>query len=244
MKEASVTRDPKALPFRARRIAAALAVVMAAAAPARAEGPIVELIAAVKPSVVAVGGDGTPVGSGFAVGDGAHVLTALHLLRGSAGGLSVRTGQGEGARVQRATQVAADPDNDLALLKIEGAPLPPLRLFLGRQLSEGEEVAVSFFPADPSHGPYPVTHRGVISSIRPVPGVAARPVTAYQLDAAIVPGGTGGPVVDPADGAVVGVVNGAYAPGGPASPEPPPGVTFAMPIPPAIDLLRKAGQEP
>jgi S1-C subfamily serine protease len=243
LKELPVTRDPKAVTPRTRRLAAALVLALATAVPAHAEGPIVELIAAVKPSVVAVGGAGGFVGSGFAVGEGAHVLTALHTLRGISGGLAVRAGQGDAARMVRATQVASDPDNDLALLKIEGEALPPLRLFLGRQLSEGEEVALSGFPADPGHGAYPVTHRGVISSVRPVPGLAAQPVTAYQLDATGFSGAAGGPVVDPADGAVVGVINEAYSPGGVSAPERP-GISFAMPIAPAIALLKKVGLEP
>ena len=61
-----------------------------AAMPARADGPIVELIAAVKPSVVAIGTHEETrrppdviLGTGFAVGDGGHILTALHVVRGA-----------------------------------------------------------------------------------------------------------------------------------------------------------------
>lgn len=250
-----------------RPVLAALALLFAAAVPARADGPIVELIAAVKPSVVAIGThedtrrpSDVILGTGFAVGDGGHILTALHVVRGApAGSLSIYVGTGDNAEIFRVKQVAADADNDMALLKIEGRKLPALRLFLGKPLSEGEEVAFTGYPVGAVYGLYPATHRGIVSAVTPIARAQVRPgdltpdmikaldkkIMAYQLDATSFPGNSGGPMVDPADGAVVGVINSTYVQETKDSvADRPSGITFAMPIQPAIDMLKKAGLEP
>lgn len=238
-----------------------------AAMPARAEGPIVELIAAVKPSVVAIGThektrrlQDVILGTGFAVGDGGHILTALHVVRGApAGSLSIYVGQGDDAQIFRVTQIAADADNDMALLKIEGKKLPALRLYLGKALFEGEEVAFTGYPIGAVYGLYPATHRGIISAITPIARSQVKTgdltpdmikaidkkIVAYQLDATSFPGNSGGPLVEPAEGAVVGVINSTYVQETKDSAaDRPSGITFAMPIPPAIEMLKKAGLEP
>jgi serine protease Do len=250
-----------------RRILAAIGMLFLTAVPARADGPIVELIAAVKPSVVAIGThDDTSrppdviLGTGFAVGDGGHILTALHVVRGApAGSLSIYVGQGDDAEIFPVKQVAADPDNDMALLKIEGKTLPALRLFLGKPLSEGEEVAFTGYPVGAVYGLYPATHRGIVSAVTPIARAQVKPgdltpdmikaidkkIMAYQLDATSFPGNSGGPLVDPADGAVVGVIDSTYVQETKDSAaDRPSGITFAMPIPPAIEMLKKAGLEP
>jgi len=241
-----VNSDRTAKPKPRMRMAAAAAVLLLAgvAAPARAEGPIVELIAAVKPSVVAIGAGDDILGSGFAVGDGAHVLTALHVLRGAPRGrLAIRIGQGAAAETAEVKQVAADEENDLALLRIEGRTLPALRLFLGKPLSEGEEVAFTGYAIRPVDQLYASTRRGIVSAIAPVGWGGMKP-GAYQLDVNGVPGDSGGPVVDPSDGAVVGIVNAAHAGRDDDGADRPSGLTFALPIPPAIEFLKKAGLEP
>ena len=245
-----------------------LAVFLALAAmPARAEGPVVELIAAVKPSVVAIGTheetrrpQDVILGTGFAVGDGGHILTALHVVRGApAGSLSIYVGQGDDAEIFRVRQITADADNDMALLKIEGKTLPALRLYLGKELFEGEEVAFTGYPVGAVYGLYPATHRGIISAITPIARSQVKPgdltpdmiraidkkIMAYQLDATSFPGNSGGPLVEPAEGAVVGVINSTYVQETKDSAaDRPSGITFAMPIPPAIEMLKKAGLEP
>lgn len=238
-----------------------------AAVPARADGPIVELIAAVKPSVVAIGTHedmrrppDVILGTGFAVGDGGHILTALHVVRGApAGSLSIYVGQGDDAEIFRVKQIAADADNDMALLKIEGKTLPALRLFTGKPLSEGEEVAFTGYPVGAVYGLYPATHRGIVSAVTPIARSQVKPgdltpemiraldrkIMAYQLDATSFPGNSGGPMVDPADGTVVGVINSTYVQETKDSAaDRPSGITFAMPIQPAIEMLRRAGLEP
>lgn len=249
-----------------RRLVLAAFLVFSAVS-ARADGGIVELIAAVKPSVVAIGTHEETrrppdviLGTGFAVGDGGHILTALHVVRGApAGSLSIYVGQGDDAGIFRVRQIAADADHDMVLLKIEGKTLPALRLFLGKPLSEGEEVAFTGYPVGAVYGLYPATHRGIVSAITPIARAQVKPgdltpdmiraldrkIMAYQLDATSFPGNSGGPLLDPADGAVVGVINSTYVQETKDSAaDRPSGITFAMPIPPAIEMLRKAGLEP
>ena len=244
-----------------------LAAMLAfAALPARAEG-ITALIAAVKPSVVAIGTHevtrrppDTILGAGFAVGDGSHILTALHVVRGApAASLSIYVGQGDDAQIVRATQVAADQDNDMALLRIEGKALRPLRLSTGNALEEGEEVAFTGYPVGAVYGLYPATHRGIVSAVTPIARAQVKPgdltpdmiraidrkIMAYQLDATSFPGNSGGPMVSPASGAVVGVINSTYVQETKDSAaNRPSGITFAMPIQPAVEMLRRAGLQP
>lgn len=244
-----------------------LAVIFAlAAVPAHAEGSLAGLIARVKPSVVAIGTHEDTrrppdviLGTGFAVGGGTHILTALHVVRGApAGALSIYVGQGDDAQIVPVTQVAADSDNDMALLRIEGRSLPSLRLSV-RTLAEGDEVAFTGFPMGAVYGLYPATHRGMVAALTPIARAQVKPgdltpemiraidrkIMAYQLDATSFPGNSGGPMLDPSDGAVVGVINSTYVQETKdAALDRPSGITFAMPIGPAVDMLRKAGLQP
>jgi serine protease Do len=251
--------------MRALFLAAALA--LSATVPSAHADPVVELIAAVKPSVVAIGTHDPArqpqdviLGTGFAVGDGTHIMTALHVVRGAnTGSLSIFVGEGDNATIHRVSQVAADADHDIALLKIEGKTLPALRLFLGQQLMEGEEIAFTGFPIGAVYGLYPATHRGIISAITPIARSQANPADltpemiraldkktmAYQLDATSYPGNSGGPMVDPGDGSVVGIINSTFVQETKERAlDRPSGITFAIPIPPAIEMLKKAGLQP
>ncbi|MBI1181721.1 MAG: trypsin-like serine protease [Alphaproteobacteria bacterium] len=242
-------------------IAAALAV-----SPARADS-VVELVAHVKPSVVAVGTHDPArqqvddiLGTGFAVGDGTHILTALHVVRAAGGaGLSVYVGQGDDATIYGVTQIVADEAHDMALLTVDGAKLPALHLFLGPKLDEGQEVAFIGFPIGAVYGLYPATHRGIVSAITPIARTQVKSgdltpdmiraiddkVIAYQLDATSFPGNSGGPLVDPSDGSVVGIVDSTFVQSTKEHAlDRPSGITFAMPIPPAVEMLKKAGLEP
>jgi S1-C subfamily serine protease len=97
-----------------------------------------------------------------------------------------------------------------------------LTLSSRKTVREGESYAFTGFPLGAVLGLYPVTHRGMISSITPmaIPAQSARALTAqkiqrlrnplmvYQLDATAYPGNSGSPLYDPDDGTVVGILNG------------------------------------
>ena len=232
---------------------------------------MVDVIAQVKPSVVGIGTHhptGRPqndlLGTGFAVGDGNHILTAAHVPDSRKIGrkgayLAVFVGEGEDAAIRRATVVARDTAHDMALLEIDGAPLPTLALDGGPMRPDGTAIGLTGFPIGAVYGLYPASHRGMIAAAAPLarPQVSPSDLTAdmiralsnqlvaYQLDATSFPGNSGGPVYDARTGVVIGVVNSTFVQGTKeASLDRPSGITFAMPIRHGIDLMRANGLRP
>lgn len=242
-------------PFRtSRRIFLLAALPLAGLA--RADLPA--LVVATRPSVLPVGiydPLGSPRfgfrGSGFVVGDGSLVITNAHVLPDAATTpapqLAVRvTAQGESAAGRRATLVNVDRAHDLALLRIDGPPLPALSLATADTVSEGMEVALMGFPIGGVLGYSPVTHRGIIASVTSIalPQLAAKqldaktvsrlregPFEVYQLDATAYPGNSGGPLLDVRSGEVVGVINMVLVRGTRESAlSNPTGITYAIPV--------------
>jgi S1-C subfamily serine protease len=212
----------------------ALSLAFAALALTAADRPrtLVDAIAAMRPSVVGIalflplkGGSPALVGSGFAVGDGRHVVTNAHVVapRDEKVGQIIFVLVENGARVdrRRATVVAALPEADLVLLRMDsGAALTPVRLREEVELApEGTEVAMTGFPIGAVLGFYPVTHRGIVAarttnfSALPserglTPEVVRGPrFQIYQLDLVAYPGNSGSALYEVATGAVLGVVS-------------------------------------
>jgi S1-C subfamily serine protease len=140
-------------------------------------------------------------GSGFVVGPGL-VATNAHVVAGeSPGNTTVLVGN----TVYRATPVLYDPSFDLAVLRTD-APLGPVLSVSGTTVSRGTQAAVLGYP---ENGPLNVQGAGVTAEITAVGkdiynnGVVTRGV--YALDADVLPGNSGGPLIGPG-GQVVGVV--------------------------------------
>lgn len=195
----------------------------------------------VRASVVAIGTfdrTRTPqfqfLGTGFAVGDGTVVVTNAHVLpavldpaRRETLAVVLPAKERDGpakdeVQARDARQIAVDPHVDLALLKIGGAPLPPLPLRESDTVREGQDVFFTGFPIGAVLGPYPATHRGMVSVVTPIaipqgraaeldPAVVRRLTSGsfpvFQLDATAYPGNSGSPVYDPDTGEVIGIVN-------------------------------------
>ena len=234
---------------------------------------VTDTIARVKRAVVAVGtfqrGRAPPFqfrGTGFAVGDGTTVVTNAHVLPEMTDPSQMETlailtatlaadGTGSG-EVREAKQVAVDPGVDLALLKIGGAPLPSLKLRDSDTVREGQEVLMTGYPIGSVLGPFPATHRGMISAITPIaipqgraadlnPAAIRRlysgtfPV--FQLDATAYPGNSGSPIYDPATGEVFGIVNMVLVKGSKETAlTQPSGITYAVPSRHLETLIRNA----
>ena len=225
----------------------------------RAKADLVDVIAAAKPSVVAVGtfnATNSPRfgfrGSGFAVGDGTMVVTNFHVLPGAVEGqaearLAVFLPGGRDAKPLRSARVlAVDRAHDLALLAIEGAPLPVLPLADPGTAREGMAIALMGFPIGGALGFSTVTHRGIIASITGVaiPAANAQQLNqptalrlragsfdVYQLDATAYPGNSGGPVLDVATGQVVAIINMVLVKGTKESALTyPSGISYAIPV--------------
>lgn len=215
-----------------------------------------ETLAQIKPGVVAVGTvqktrspPGKFLGTGFVMGDGRYIVTNAHVLPALLAAekfefLAVFVGSGPRPDIRRAKKVALDPVHDLALLKIEGEPLPTLRLGDSERMREGQSIAFTGFPIGAVLGMYPVTHRGIISAITPIvipsqqssqlnPALIKRlraPFDVFQLDATAYPGNSGSPVYDQSTGKVIGVLNMVFVKETKESVlEKPSGISFAIP---------------
>lgn len=241
----------KTLPF------ALLFCLALASAPCRADAPLTQTIARVKPSIVGVGSlqkTRTPpmsfIGTGFVTGDGLSVLTCAHVIQKLLDAnpneiIGILTGQGEVAQFRPAKVQALDTEHDLALLRLAGAPLPALALGDAATVREGQAMAFTGFPLGTLLGLRHVTHRATVSSLTPVvmPSENARrldarrlaqlqkaPYTVFQLDATAYPGSSGSPLFDPETGLVYGIVNMVYVKGlKEAALSAPSGITYAIP---------------
>ena len=243
-----------------RNVSVMVVIAVCAWVPARAWAGLVEVVAAAKPSIVAVGTFSALAnprfgfrGTGFAVRGGNLVVTNAHVLppvesSGPEGRLVIQTPRGKAAagEIRPATVVAIDREHDLALLRFEGAGLPALALAPAEIESDGLSIALIGFPIGGVLGFTPVTHHGIISAVTPIvlpapnsqqldPNSIARlrrgSFDIYQLDANAYPGNSGGPVLNDQTGEVVGVINMVLIRGLKESAlSQPTGISYAIPV--------------
>jgi S1-C subfamily serine protease len=190
------------------------------------------------------GEGGGGVGSGFVLNGEGEVATNAHV---------VTTGEGQAIRRARsvfvefadgnqvpAEIVGADPNADIALLRIDpaGLKLRPLPLGESGSVEVGEPVAAIGSP----FGEKQSLSVGVISAIdRSIQSLNENFSIsgAIQTDAAINPGNSGGPLVD-GDGRVVGINQQIKTTSGGGE-----GVGFAVPVDAvkrSLDMLRDGGE--
>ena len=190
------------------------------------------------------------LGTGFVVGNGCQVVTNFHVIpqkldTDAMEALAVFVGRGGSGEARQARVVRSDPDHDVALLEIGGAPLPALQLAEGNTVREGQEIAFTGYPIGPVLGLYPATHRGIVAAITPIviPAMSSRTLTAeqvkrirspfevYQLDAVAYPGNSGSPVYEVGSGRVVAVINSVLVKKTKeAALHDPSGITYAIPV--------------
>jgi S1-C subfamily serine protease len=159
-------------------------------------------------------------GSGF-VWDGDYVVTNYHVVHA-----------GERFRVVlndrsawEARLVGAEPDKDVAVLKVDEAArehLVPLAVGTSADLQVGQKV----FAIGNPFGLDQTLTTGVISGLdRKIRSITGRRIAGViQTDAAINPGNSGGPLLDSA-GRVIGINAAIYSPSGGSA-----GIGFAVPI--------------
>jgi S1-C subfamily serine protease len=232
-----------------------------------ASAALPDLIEQVKPSIVVVGTYNktrSPAfvmrGTGFVVGNGTVVATNAHVVPdiidpASGETLVVLTQPNQaGPRQRPATLAVSDQSHDLALLRIEGAPLPAMILQTGGPVREGQSVAFTGFPIGGVLGLSPVTHRGIISAITPIAipiptahqlnekvikRLKSGPFEVYQLDGTAYPGNSGGPLFEMEKGEVIGIINMVLVKGTKESVlTHPSGISFAVPVLYLQELLR------
>jgi len=234
-----------------------------------AQADNVKTIEQIKPSIVAVGTferlrnpEFRFLGTGFAVGDGSLVATNEHVVpatidseRNEKLAVAVRL-SGNAIQVRGARKVASEPSADVALLKIDGPPLSPLRIGNSDRVREGEIYLFTGFPIGTVLGLYPATNRAMISAITPIVIPAAHadqlnsrsirrlasgayPV--FQLDGTAYPGNSGSPLYDMQSGEVIGIVNMVFVKGTKESAlTNPSGISYAIPAENLKVLLDRA----
>lgn len=228
-----------------------------------------EVVAGAKASVLPVGtysATDSPRfgfrGTGFVVADaqgaGLLVATNFHVLPAGADSESgprvavLPAGGDRQARLARV--VATDRVRDLALLRIDGPPLPALPLAQAGAAREGQSIALMGFPIGGVLGYAVVTHRGIVASITtgvlPAPTASQLDARALsrlrqgnfellQLDATAYPGNSGSPVLDADTGQVLAVVSMVLVKGGRESAlSNPTGITYGVPVVYLHELLR------
>jgi len=164
-----------------------------------------------------------PTGSGFIVSADGYILTCHHVV-GEAMKLEVVLGE----KKYPATIVKSDEKTDLALIKIDAQGLKPLRIGNSDLTRRQEEVWAFGFPLGTELGTDVTTTKGTITAIRTRDGQKA-----FQTDAAINLGNSGGPLVNNR-GEVIGIVNmKVFAQFGGVE-----GIAFAVPVATALPFLK------
>jgi S1-C subfamily serine protease len=197
-----------------REVSESVAQALASATPLPAYSEQVYRV--IQPSLVLIeterpGADGAPsgaVGSGVIVSDQGHILTSLHVVTEAAQiKLTFADGTESSAQV-----TVAQPENDIAVLRPERLPELLVPATLGNP--NAERVGDEAFVVGNPFGLYGSMSAGVISgfdrSFKPEES-QYRLEGLIQIDAAVNPGNSGGPLLN-RHGEVIGIVTGLVNP--------------------------------
>jgi serine protease DegQ len=165
----------------------------------------------------------TSLGSGVIVRAEGYILTNYHVIEAAdAIEVALRDGRKAGARM-----VGADPESDLAVLKIDLDKLPSISFNSDHQVQVGDVVLAIGNP----FGVGQTTTMGIVSAL----GRNRLGINIYenfiQTDAAINPGNSGGALVDTA-GELVGINTAIYSESGGSL-----GIGFAIPAAAAHQIM-------
>jgi S1-C subfamily serine protease len=206
---------PGSRPLTQNDVNAAISSALASATPRSAFSSIVYQI--IQPSLVWIEAAGAPgesssddtnLGTGVIFNQDGHILTSLHVVDNSP---SIDLTFADGTH-SRAVVIEAQPEKDIAVLQAEILPPQFLPATLGnaRALQVGDEAYVVGNP----FGLYSSMSAGVISGFDRTfepPGTGRVIEGLIQVDAAVNPGNSGGPLLN-RYGHVVGIVTGIINP--------------------------------
>ena len=233
-----------------------------------AERSLADAISKIKPGIVAVGTympkrnpRAVFLATGFAVGDGSLIVTNAHVIPDKLDiehmeEVAVFYRKDNVDKAIIANEVAVDKEHDLAILKVTGEKLSPLKLGHAPSVREGQLYAFTGFPIGMVLGLYPVTHRGIVSAITPnvIPMLKSErinpkllrrlqePYNVFQLDATAYPGNSGSPLYDPDTAEVIGVLNKVFVQESKENVlSKPSGISYAIPVNHVENILKAKG---
>jgi serine protease Do len=228
---------------------------------------VADTLLTIKPAVVGVGTfhptrspRANLQGTGFAVLDGRYIVSCAHIFDKPLDSEKNETyaifiGRDRQMAARPARMIATDKAHDLALLRIEGEPLPTLKLGDSSRVREGWQLYFTGYPIGSVLGLNPSTHRAGLAAVIPIftPVAAAaqlnartlrqakEPYEVFELDAVAYPGNSGSPVWHPDTGEVLGVVNSVYVKGAKeAALSAPSGISYAIPAKYVRKMLEQA----
>ena len=152
------------------------------------------VIEAARPAVVVIKTD-KGQGSGFLIKSDGTIATNAHVIA-DASTIEVKLATGETYR--RVYVLASDETEDVALLRIEAADAPTLKLGNSNDAKVGDDVVLVGAPL----GLEETISTGIVSAIRILPDTGVRVI---QTTAAASPGSSGGPLLD-RNGEVLGLI--------------------------------------
>lgn len=159
-------------------------------------------------------------GSGFLWDDQGHIVTNYHVIEGAQ---EISVSFGDDVNLA-ATVVGADPQNDLAVLKVDSPPTPaqPIEPGASADLKVGQTVLAIGNP----FGQFERTMtEGIISALNRTIQTDSQVLRGViQTDAAINRGNSGGPLLD-SRGRLIGVNSAIFSPTGTSA-----GVSLAIPV--------------
>jgi len=167
-------------------------------------------------------------GSGFIISEDGYILTNYHVIEYSVLYGDEITVMTSDAQHHSCRIIGYDKQNDIAVLKIEGSEFYPVTFGNSDDIIVGETV----FPIGNPLGEllYTMTS-GIVSALdREIATTPNFKISAFQFDAAVNEGNSGGPVYNEF-GEVIGIVTAKYASDGVE------GLGFAIPINNVLDMV-------
>ena len=168
-------------------------------------------------------GTSQSTGTGIIMTEDGYIITNNHVIEGAT---SIVVTAGDGNDYQ-ASVVGSEAQSDIAVLKIEATGLQAAEFGKSSDLVVGETAIVIGNPLGLTFAD--TMTQGIISSIEREVQIDEYIMSLIQIDAAVNPGNSGGPLIN-SQGQVVGVVNAKV------SDSDVEGIGFAIPIDTALDI--------
>jgi len=171
------------------------------------------------------------VGSGFVWDNNGHIITNFHVINKVDSAIVTITDKNNNKKEYKAKLTGVDPDNDLAVLKIDMSDGDKLKTIKYNKDVSPAIGQFAFAIGNPFGQDHTLT-TGIVSGVnREITAPTGRKITGIiQTDAAINPGNSGGPLLN-TDGEIIGINTASMGMGVSA------GIGFAIPIQRAVKSI-------